>query len=399
MRRNSGNANFWARKVLAGTLALASAALLACCGTKTNSSKTYEKCKLAALSGSQAAIGGFPRNSNRLASTGTVRATVIFVDFPNSPATLTPAQAFAKVSGATATFDEQSYGRLQYSMTPHLTWFRMSGNSNSYTLSTSGGQLAYIQEAVTLADPAVNFASTDSLIVIANPSDSGIGTSGPAFLRPAGSGVTADGREMRNAATSAYDLNTWGSIWLNHEVGHTLGLVDLYASTTLNPSNPNDVVRYTGEFSYMGKNSFASNSPGLTAWERWVLGWLDDSQIQCSAPKLGAPISAFLTAIQDSGGMKALVVPLGGTKVLVVESRRKKGLDAAMKKEGALVYTVDSSIDTGKGPMQVYPINASDTLYLEATRAAGESVTVGNLKVEVVNSSPSGDVVRISGEP
>lgn len=370
---------------------------LAACGGNKNSSKSLDECKLTNKSGNPlASIGAFPRNSNRLKSTGVVRSTVIFVDFPNSPATLTPAQAFAKVSGATDTFTEMSYGRMQYVMTPHLTWLRMSGNSSTYTLSTSVGQAAYITEALSLADAAVDFSATDNLVVIANPSDAAIGTSGPAYLRNAGSGITVDGKEILNASTSAYDLNTWGSIWLNHETGHNLGLVDLYAGTTLNPANPNDVIRYTGEFSYMGKNSFNINSPGLTAWERWVLGWLDDSQIQCASPTQGAPISAFLTAIQDSGGLKSLIVPISSSKVLVVESRRKKGIDSNLNKEGALVYTVDATIDTAMGPMQVYPIDSSDTLYLKAPRTAGESVTVGDFKVEVLVSATKGDVVRVS---
>jgi hypothetical protein len=47
-------------------------------------------------------------------------------------------------------------------------------------------------------------------------------------------------------ATSSHDLNFWKSLWLNHEVTHTMGVVDVYAAT-----------------------------PGLLAYERWNLGWLD----------------------------------------------------------------------------------------------------------------------------
>jgi M6 family metalloprotease-like protein len=367
---------------------------LAAC-TPKNDDKIYSNCKLPIADGrGGVAIGGFPRYSARLPSTGTVNATVLFVDFSDAGASKTPAQAYAMISGATATFTEQSYSKMTYTMTPVLQWFRMSQPSTSYTFSGPGHK-SFIQEAVSLADATVDFSTTDSLVIITNPDSTRFST-GPAFTGSTGGGVTADGHEMLNIVTSGNDLNNWGSIWLNHEVTHTLGLVDLYSYTQT--SFP-EILRDVGQFSYMGYNSFNSNSPGLTAWERWVLGWLDDSQVLCSNPRATGEINTTVTPLGTTGGQKAVVIPVGDTKAIVVESRRASGIDANIAKTGALVYTVDSSVASGYGPVSVFPKgDSSDPYSMKAPRAAGESVTVAGIKVEVISSNSSGDTVRITAD-
>lgn len=369
-------------------------ALLVSC-TKKKDDQVYTNCKLPIADGrGGVAIGGFPKYSDRIVSTGTVNATVIFVDFSDAVATKTPAQAYALISGATGTFTEQSYGRMSYNMTPVLQWFRMSQPSTSYSYSGSG-HFNFIKEAVSVADATVDFSSTDSLVIITNP-DLTRFTQGPAMAANTGGGVTADGNEMLNVVTSGYDLNEWGSIWLNHEVTHTLGLVDLYSYTS---SSFPGILYDVGMFSYMGFNSFESNSPGLTAWERWVLGWLDDSQVLCSNPRKEGEINTLITPIGTSGGQKAVIVPVGDTKVVVVESRRASGIDSNIAKTGALVYTVDSSIASGYGPIKVFPKGGSEDPYLaQSPRATGESVTVSGIKVEVINSDATGDTVRITAD-
>ncbi len=354
-------------------------------------------CKLPVADGrGDVAIGGWPRISERMQSTGTVVATVIMVDFPDAPATMTPQEAFAKIEGATATFNEVSYGRLNYEINPHFKWYRMSKPSTEYAPLPESFERhrKYIVEATALADAEVDFSSTQSIIVLANPDAVGLGEAGPAFSPIGGDGITLDGKYISNGTTSAHDLNYWKSIWLNHEITHTLGLPDLYAVTSENSQNSNDGFRFTGDFSYMGVSSFDTNAPSLLAFERWNLGWLDDSQIICSSAK---QISQLITPVESSGGVKAVIVPLGRTKALAVESRRPIGLDSKLRKSGALVYIVDSSIESGFGPVQVYPSDvSSDPQYFKAPRALGESVTVDGVTVTVTAATSEGDTVTIS---
>ena len=353
-------------------------------------------CKLPVADGrGDVSIGGWPRITERSKTTGTVNATVIMVDFSDAPATMTPQAAFAKISGATATFSEVSYGQLNYAFNPQYKWYRMSKPSTQYAPLTQSfvTHRAYIAEAAALADSEVDFSSTDSIVILSNPDARGLGMAGPAFSAIRGNGITLDGKYISNGTTSAYDLNYWKSIWLNHEITHTMGLVDVYAATRENSANSYDGHRYVGEFSYMGFSSFEGNAPGLFAFERWNLGWIDDAQIVCSSAK---EISQLITPVQSAGGIKAVIVPLSRTKALVVESRRAIGLDSKIAKTGALIYIVDSSVQSGYGPVKIYPSSVlTDPRYLQAPRAVGESVTVEGITVSVTSASSAGDTVSI----
>ena len=354
-------------------------------------------CKLPIADGrGDVSIGGWPRIDERLKSTGGVIATVVMVDFPDAPASMTPTDAFARISPSADVFNEMSYGKLSYTFKPQLKWYRMSKKSTDYV---AGGwtfikHRDYIVEAAKLADVDIDFSKTDSLIILANPDSTGIGNSGPAFAAIRKNGITLDGKYISNGATSAYDLNNWKSIWLNHEVTHTLGLVDLYAFTQSNPANRYDGLRYTGEFSYMGFSSYESNAPSLFAFERWNLGWINDSQIKCLKD---AKSTELISPVQTSGGVKAVIIPISRTKAVVIESRRAIGIDKNIAKSGALVYVVDSSIQSGQGPVRVFPSDvSSDPRYLKAPRALGESVTTEGITVKVTKSDDSGDTVEIT---
>jgi M6 family metalloprotease-like protein len=352
-------------------------------------------CKLPVADGrGDVSIGGWPRIKERLKSTGDVIATVVMVDFSDAPATMTPAEAFARISPSADVFKEVSYGKFNYVFKPQLKWYRMSKKSSDYVTGgwTFNSHRAYISEAANLADLDVDFSKTDSLIILANPDARGIGNSGPAFAAIRSNGLTLDGRYISNGATSAYDLNNWKAIWLNHEVTHTLGLVDLYAFTQENSANQYDGLRYTGEFSYMGFSSYESNSPSLLAYERWNLGWLDDSQIKCMNE---SKTTQLITPVETIGGVKAVMVPISKTKAVVIESRRPLGIDSKLAKSGALVYVVDSTNQSGLGPVKVYPSDVtSDPRYLKAPRAVGEKITIEGVTVTVTQSNESGDTVE-----
>jgi len=276
-----------------------------------------------------------------------------------------------------------------------MKWYRMSKKSSDYFAGgwTFVKHRDYIIEATRLADVDIDFSKTDSLIILANPDAEAI-EYGPAFAAIRRNGITLDGNYISNGATSAYDLNNWKSIWLNHEVSHTLGLVDLYAFTQSDSANLYDNLRYTGEFSYMGFSSYESNAPSLFAFERWNLGWIDDSQIKCLKD---AKSTELISPVQTSGGVKAVVIPISRTKAVVIESRRAIGIDKNITKSGALVYVVDSSIQSGQGPIKVFPSDvSSDPRYLEAPRALGESVTTEGITVKVTKSDDTGDTVEIT---
>jgi hypothetical protein len=108
-----------------------------------------------------------------------------------------------------------------------------------------------------------------------------------------------------------------------------------------------------------------------------------------------------LSPLGTTGGSKAVVLALGQTRALVAEARTASGIDAGIHKEGVLVYTVDSSVESGFGPVRVAPADPLDpalgyTTFFDAPRAVGESVEVEGIRVTVVSQDTEGYRVELS---
>jgi M6 family metalloprotease-like protein len=328
---------------------------------------------------------GFPRSANRLRTVGDVRATVLFTDFSDAPAARTPQSAFGVISPAAENYyTAVSYGKMNLILQPNFVWLRMSKPSTGYGWSglTFAAHKAYIQEAINLAGSSVNYSASDAIVVISNP-DAGALTNGPAFVPNPGDGVTAGGKLLESGATSGRDLLGWGAFWLNHEMGHTMGLPDLYAFS--NPAH-----RFVGMYSLMGLISGPARE--YFAWERWYVGWLTDDQVIC-AP--AGTTTATLTPVERSGGTKMVVVPTGTRTAIVVESRRIEGYDSGFA-AGLLVYVIDASIASGNGVVKVLPINEADSNKSGVTLGVGASLTFGGVTVTFVSQDGSGDRVRVT---
>lgn len=335
---------------------------------------------------------GFPRSQHRLPSLGRVRVQVLFADFEDAPATRSPQEVLALLSPqAEAFFNSQSYGRFDLELLPHFTWLRLSQPSAYYgeTITAYAPHLAFLQEAVDLADAVVDFSQVDAVVLLANPDALAI-PFGPTYTGFLDSGLQADGVIIPNGITSGRDLLYWGYLWLNHEMGHSLGLPDLYAY-----DRQDDIFPHTGGYSVMG--NIYGHAPELTAMERWQLGWLDDDQVFCLAG--GATQEVLLTPIEQAGGLKALLVPLPEQRLLVVESRRAIGYDEYLPEPGALVYIVDAKLPSGYGPIVVLPQDAEDYALFSATLQRGETLQAEGYWIEVLESAATYDRVRVGPAP
>lgn len=347
-------------------------------------------CRLPSRTGSVSF--GFPRHSARLRSTGTVRATVLFVDFSDAPATRTTQSVLDIIQPtAGAFFAAQSYGAMSLVLEPQQRWLRMSKPSTQYgwpSNVTFEAHRLLLQEAADLAAPFTDMSTADLLVVMTNP-DAGAITFGPAFTPNTGSGIRVPGRAttIDNATNSARDLRTWGGLWLSHEMGHLLSLPDLYDYA---PPTPAQTHLHVGEWSIMGLISGRGGE--FTAFERWQLGWLADEQLVC-APASTSLVS--LTPITQAGGTKAVLVPLSATSALVVESRRATGFDARLPQTGALTYLIDTQVASGRGTMRVLPMADTDLAKLTRVLAPGQSVTLGGASITLVSRTDGSDVVRV----
>ena len=353
---------------------------------------------------------GFPISPERIPASGNVNVAVLFVDFPDAQALL----------GGTATADEEgsthdlfvkivsdaewyleaiSYGTFDVTFRPLYRWLRMP-HGLWYYRDYEGGQstgtrrFRLIDDAIGLADPDFNFEGIDSVVVIASPEADSIGRASALVGSPHWGAVYADGKPIWNLISlGSSDMYGQGRPAIAHELGHNLGLPDLYDTSVKKDSDgnlPDEVDRYVGVFGLMAGNSW--NSPAeMFAWSRWQLGWLRDTQVTCIT---SFPTSVQLTPLPTPGGIKAVVVPLTATTARVVESRRILGYDSHFSKEGALVYKVDTSVPTGEGPIVVG--STSKPPDDSALLGPGEIWNSDGYSVTVKEVTPEGDLVEIT---
>ena len=364
-----------ARSLLACALSLA---LLA--AAPLGAAASAASCRLPNRQARRDVALGFPRIANRMRPTGVVNVSVLFVDFPDAAEERPPAETLAILAPAADWYAQVSYGAMRLRLLPLPVTLRMPQNSTSYSFRTVGSQRHYLAEATKLASAHPHrwdFAQSESVVVLATPLARAL-ANGPAFCATKGQGFKASGRTFENSLTSGADFDFWLHKWLNHEMGHTMALVDLYSY------GEGPEFRYTGDWSIMG--NIAGKGGSYFGWERFLLGWMPDARVAC-VDEAGSSQFA-LAALNDAAlgdAPRLVVVKIAPTVAVCVELRAALGLDANISQPGVLVYVVDTSVQSGEGPLQVLPLNASDRTMMSSTLAApGAAIEFRGARVELL---------------
>ena len=362
--------------------------------------------------GTAGTTAGFPLPRWAAPSIGTMRVAVLFVDFPDAKAThSTHDEAALGLPHAEEYLEAASYGRLDVEFVVLHRWLHVAENHAHYLIELAVGMgVDAVSEAVRLADPDFNFTGIHSLMVVHPSSLFGGGHAGGEPVRTDEGTVTVQSVINNAPFDEPREHGDWSYV-APHELGHNLGLHDLYpydparherpearggtewvgsgfglmglgASFPARPGDP----RFQGDLTWPSGLRMRSSTDWLDAremlaWSRWQLGWLDESQIHCiTADEARVTLGPI---VDPAGAVAMAAVPLSDTEVLVIESRRKMGYDTprhhpgpydgvhetfpALATEGVLVYTVDASIgsgelpvavlgDTGNGQVDDYPI-------------------------------------------
>ncbi|MCX4584707.1 M6 family metalloprotease domain-containing protein [Streptomyces sp. NBC_01481] len=329
---------------------------------------------------------------------GTIKVGMIFVDFPDAPATESPADDAAQLMPGADWLWNASYGKAWLAITQQQRWVRMPHNSTDYGFArglSHETHEAYLKDAVTAADRDVDFSRYDMVYVVATRNASAISFTPTYVYDPGTAGVVADGTRIKWAVTFGQDMWHWGPKLVAHETAHSFGLPDLYAFDA-----GTDAHRFVGGWDVMGL--IGGKAPQYFAWESWKLGWIDDGQVYCQA-SVGSG-TARLTAVEYGSGTKMAVVRTGPTTAYVVESRRAVQADTAACSTGALVYKVDTSAQTGYGPIRVMDAKPAATPASgcrpldDAPYWAGESFTdsAARVRIDVLSADGYGETVRVT---
>ncbi|WP_020138897.1 M6 family metalloprotease domain-containing protein [Streptomyces sp. 351MFTsu5.1] len=324
-------------------------------------------------------------------------AVMVFLSFPDARPLTSPAELTADHFPATTRYFEQaSYGR--FTLRPHSLrhWIRMPRPSTSYAIQrdwSAPDRAAYLRDALAAADPQVDFSRYDVVYFVADPDAPGVDSDATKVVNldvP----LRADGTDIRRVVT-VFEKHPPDRLVLAHETGHVFDLPDLYHRPA---DGKGDWDTYVGDWDLMG--SQFGLAPDLFAWHKWKLGWLERRQVVCvrgPGPKR-LTLEPLETGPGNAGifgpgrGTKLAVVRTGDDSVLAFEARGAVGPDAAVCRQGVLIYRVHSGTASGTGPVQVIDAHPrteacwENSVYpplADAPVDTGETFTVPDTKVKV----------------
>jgi M6 family metalloprotease-like protein len=343
---------------------------------------------------------GFPMWPERAKLSGTLKIAIVAVDFPDLQDAGNPMEHFKEVLDLNKDFFEKMTNnkvKIEYISTN--SYIRMPKSIYDYNLSgnlfehTFDGNIywKYVREAIAVTDSKIDFTGATSMFVLTPPATTikMIGTFVAGALEPGQEMITNEGKifNVMIRGNGKYPEDNWG--WI-HEFGHGLGMTDLRDVVDPAKQNSDDL----GVFDLM--NSL--QMPELLIWERFTLGIINDDQIRCVTKN--SPTTHWIVPVEElSNRTKGIVIPLSKTKAIIVESRRKLGYDTKMqsKTEGALVYTLDTTITYGQSPIKIVPRVGSTDIHwrTDSTLHVNDSVTVEGWKITVVESGEFGEVVKV----
>ncbi len=334
--------------------------------------------------------------------TGTLRALVVPVDFPDVRATTT-IESYRNYLEPTseAYYREVSYGRLNLDLDFFPRWVRMSRSAASYGLANCCPQQRlreFVSELTALVDSEVNFSTVDAVFAVA-PQEAGPYVNILLYRAWPGEGVTRDGRELRWGVVGNGGLdprgptkNLFAHHFVTHELGHLLGLPDLY--------DPRQRDAGAGQFAWAGRWDIMSDnraSSHMFAWHKWLLGWLDGKQLR--GLEGAGSTEATLAPLEIAGGLKAIVVRVSPTVVYVIENRQRLGEDSELCEKGVLVWIVDAGRFNADRNAVVQPAGRSFNdecgAIFDAAFDVGAVFDDGRVKVEVLEAVGSGYYYRV----
>ena len=364
-----------------------------------------EECKLR----SNELGAGFPRPAGYLPADGTISAVMLFVEFTNVKITESiEDEARSYYEKFSEFIDLQSGGRQKWEFTVPDRVFSINKSSEVYGTDSTKPNFGspnfrqYFQDAVSAADPFVDFSEFDVVYVIPPKS---IGNSigyGPSFPNLSNGYITSDEGSIRAGATAGNDSrlgnNSEPWAWLAHETGHLYGLL-----------HPLDEQGVTDEFGRMSASDVSlelwdlmtwmrSPSPDLWGWSKFWIGWLSDTQVYCaSKASIGESVKIHLTFSdreQLVDEISFVVIPLTSTKAIAIEARNLS------LETRTLVQEINVNRGEREGQIQIVPANERKVEgWLDGALAVGESAAHEGLKITVLGQTKDGVVIEISGAP
>lgn len=219
----------------------------------------------------------------------------------------------------------------------------MEVDRNVHVISSDLLESLNTRDVLTALDDEVDFQGVD-FVVIQVPRD-GRSWAPPPMTPP----LTLDGADITSAHVlfRVHDEGVERRDWtLVHEIGHLLGLPDLYAEMG---STDN---AFANRFSLWNSVMDGYVPAGFTGYERWLLGWMPTRNVRCVLPKDGYSTRVEMTSVDSltSTGLKMIMFPVPDEpdRLRVMEVRSNDGTTSGFGRPGVLNYEVFASSPTAQ---------------------------------------------------
>ena len=259
--------------------------------------------------------------------------------------------------------------------------------------------MKFSQDLVAAADPIIDFTGANIAIIVPPPGTdtSVIGQAGVRALSTSEGSIpnvmTEFGLLAKNPRTSSPSSSLGHPFLWIHELMHAgIGFGDRYGD------GKKDLNTDYG----MGQLTLMTPWGGdFTTWEKWIMGFMQDSQIQCKTDSASSTHWIAPSTVQTKES-KSLIIPISPTKVIVVETLRPGGLYYKLptKSQGAMVYEVDlTQTKNGYGMKLSLPKNRTVESFpffmASAPLKAGESTITNGFQITVKESGTFGDLITV----
>ena len=359
---------------------------------------------------------GFPKDTDRLSSTGNQKVLLMAIDYSDAPTTENATEALKlafDTDHINEFFKSVSYGQLSFTFDIHPTVVRMPKTSSNYVgkLGNTYPQPIFVtnimQDATTAASGKVNFSAYQMVAILDLARIDSWGYWGFAIPNAAPGFATTTGYIKNSTVIGAWEGDNknlakgYKTSVLKHEIGHLFGFVDLYI---IAPGNY-FIGQTPGPFDVMNATSGPAHE--FLAWQRWLQGWITDANVTCLS--FSDPSGEFqLKPLgKATTGTQMTVIRLTNQKALVLESRKGTATDNLSGNDGLLVYEIDLSIGSLLGPIKIIPKNSAAALaplspdlsdierYLDATAQTGEYIRYKDILIENKLGNQDGESIQI----
>jgi M6 family metalloprotease-like protein len=335
-------------------------------------------------------------------------------------------------------YETASQGAVTFTPTFADRWYRLPESVSDYPqrqVSDFNPKLA--QHGINAADDDLDFSQIDIVVFIfpiAAPIIAGVPPSPLEFATLQHFNMTGPGDERWISSDEGWVRNYMGGgmhwehplrpIWSYylHESAHMFAMPDWYmkeANATLGSQQVIDVDYAIGPLNTWGVMS-TQDGPSRTfvAWTRWLLGWLDDDQVDCYTIEQVQQHGSFDTELVPldiyEPGTKAIIIRTGEYSGFLIESRRPVFPDHDISNweivgrdpYGLIVYEIDATKPGAMGTLSAVTPDGHDLKYLRRTGRqqpnqvdalfnVGNTATVQGVKIELLFTGDR-DWVRIS---